>query len=163
VQQTISSVRRDDALRSTGGFSLIEVVCVLALLAILAAIALPIAPRGTSTIRLESYALATAALLKADRTAARHRQREIATEVNASSRFIRSGASGREIRLPQDVSLDALLTTRCGRHPTGSAIRFFPSGMSCGGVIALGRSGRVYEVRVNWLTGGVEIATFTRS
>ncbi len=51
---------------------------------------------------------------------------------------------------------------RCWRRaaPTASAgrsIDFFPSGMSCGGTIALARPGMGYEVRVNWLTGGVEI------
>jgi len=29
--------------------------------------------------------------------------------------------------------------------------------MSCGGVIALSRPGMGVEVRVNWLTGGVDI------
>jgi general secretion pathway protein H len=29
--------------------------------------------------------------------------------------------------------------------------------MSCGGTIAMARPGMGYEVRVNWLTGGVEI------
>ena len=36
-------------------------------------------------------------------------------------------------------------------------IVFFASGMSCGGVIALTRLGAGYQIRVNWLTGGVEI------
>jgi general secretion pathway protein H len=36
-------------------------------------------------------------------------------------------------------------------------IVFFASGMSCGGVIALTRLGVGYQIRVNWLTGGVEI------
>jgi general secretion pathway protein H len=35
--------------------------------------------------------------------------------------------------------------------------------MSCGGVIALTRSGVGYEVRVNWLTGGIEIVPLARS
>ena len=38
-----------------------------------------------------------------------------------------------------------------------SVIDFFPSGMSCGGVLALARPGMGFEVRVNWLTGGVDI------
>jgi len=163
VQQAISSVRRGSGFQANDGFSLIELLCVMAIIATLATVALPIWPRGTSNVSLESYAVAAAALLKADRNAARHRQIEIATEINTSTRLIRSGANGREVRVPQDVSFDALLTNRCGSHPGGSAIRFFPSGMSCGGVIALSRSGKGFEVRVNWLTGGVEIAALART
>jgi general secretion pathway protein H len=50
-----------------------------------------------------------------------------------------------------------MLATRCGDRPSGGAIIFFASGMSCGGVIALARPGAGYQVRVNWLTGGVEV------
>jgi general secretion pathway protein H len=31
--------------------------------------------------------------------------------------------------------------------------------MSCGGTIALSRLGRRYEIRVNWLTGGIDIVS----
>jgi general secretion pathway protein H len=101
--------------------------------------------------------VATAALLKADHQAALRRQTQIATDVNAMSRMVRSGATGRIVRLPDDVAVDALLPARCGHYPAGSTIRFFSSGVSCGGVISLTRSGFGYEIRVNWLTGGVEI------
>jgi general secretion pathway protein H len=67
------------------------------------------------------------------------------------------------VRVPNDVEIDTLLTARCMRTSSGSAIRFFSSGMSCGGVIALTRAGVGYEIRVNWLTGGVEIAPFNRT
>src|SRR4030067_181486 len=40
-----------------GGFTLIEVVCVLAIIALVAAILLPEIPRGTSRSRLQAYAL----------------------------------------------------------------------------------------------------------
>ncbi|MGB6238603.1 MAG: type II secretion system protein GspH, partial [Bradyrhizobium sp.] len=40
-----------------------------------------------------------------------------------------------------------------------STIRFFASGMSCGGAVALTRADVGYEVRVNWLTGRVEIVS----
>jgi general secretion pathway protein H len=161
VQRPTSPARRDDRRRQTGGFSLLEVVCVLAIFAILAALVGPMLPRGTSRVRLESYAVAAAAVLKADRNAAIRRQSQIATEVDASSRLVRSGASGRVILVPSDVTFDALLSTRCGPASAGS-IRFFASGMSCGGVIRLSRSGAGYEIRVNWLTGGVELVALNR-
>ena len=139
------------------GFTLLEIVCVIALIAILAAIVLPSIPRGTSRARLESYAIDAAALLKADRNAALRRGTQVATEVNAMLRSVRSGATGRVVRVPDDVTFDAMLATRCNQRPAGPTIRFFASGMSCGGVIALTRLGVGYQIRVNWLTGGIEV------
>jgi general secretion pathway protein H len=106
---------------------------------------------------LESYAVEIAAMLKTDRSAALRRQILVTTQVDARARSIRSGATGRMIRMPGDVRLDAMLASRCADRRTGGSIDFFPSGMSCGGVIALARPGMGYEVRVNWLTGGVDI------
>lgn len=139
------------------GFALIEILCVLAIIGLLAAIILPAIPRTTTRARLESYAVETAALLKADRNAALRRQVRVVTQVDAEGRAIRSGVTGRTIRLPGDVVMQATLASRCADRATGRSIDFFPSGMSCGGTIALARPGMGYEVRVNWLTGGVEI------
>src|SRR5215470_11929776 len=121
-------------------FTLLEVVCILAILAILAATLGPALPRGTSRARLESYAIAMAALLKTDHNAAIRRRAQVATEVDAPSRLVRSGATGRVVQVPSDVTFDALLSSRCDRQAAGRTIRFFSSGMSCGGVIALTRS-----------------------
>ena len=158
VQRLISPAGRNDGENSEDGFTLLEVVCVIAILALLAAVVAPILPHGTSRARtVSSYALATAALLKADHAAALRRQTQVETDVNATARVVRSGATGQVVRLPEDVAIDALLPARCGRHRAGSTIRFFSTGMSCGGVITLSRLGDGYQVRVNWLTGGVEI------
>jgi len=141
------------------GFALIEILCVLAIIGMLAAIILPSIPRATTRARLESYAVETAALLKADRSAALRRHVQITTLVDAEARAIRSGATGRIVRLPKDVTVDATLASRCADRSAGRSIDFFPSGMSCGGTIALARPGIGYEVRVNWLTGGIDIVT----
>ncbi|MCC7346776.1 MAG: prepilin-type N-terminal cleavage/methylation domain-containing protein [Variibacter sp.] len=152
-----SSVSPRGSRRAQAGFTLVEIICVVAILMLVAAIALPTVPRGTSRPRLEGYALEAAALLKADRAAAIRRRAEVATVVDAPRRLVRSGASGRTVRLPADVTFDAMLAARCNSRPSDGTIRYFASGMSCGGVIALTREGVGYEVRVNWLTGGVEV------
>ena len=113
VQQPTSPAGRNDLKEA--GFTLLEVVCVIAILAILAAMVMPALPRGTSRTRLEAYAVDMAALLKADRQAAVRRQTKIATDVNATSRLVRSGATGRIVRVPDDVRVDALLPARCGQ------------------------------------------------
>jgi general secretion pathway protein H len=146
-----------DVARRQDGYVLLEIVCVLAIIGLLAAVILPASPRATSRARLESYAVETAGLLKADRVAALRERIRVETEIDAQARIIRSGASGRLVQLPADVRIDAILATRCYDRLAGATIDFFPSGMSCGGVIALTRSGLGYEVRVNWLTGGVDV------
>jgi general secretion pathway protein H len=151
------SAGQGDGGAAEDGFTLLEVVCVMAILAGLAAIILPALPHGTSRARLEAYAIETATLLEADRDAAIWRRGQVATQIDALNRSVRSGATGRIVRLPEDVHFDALLASRCNQHAAGATIDFFGSGMSCGGTIALTHLGVGYQIRVNWLTGGVEV------
>lgn len=143
-----------------GGFTLLEVVCVVAIIAMMAAVLLPRMPRGTSRPRLEAYAIEIASLLKADRNAAIRRRGPIATEVSTHSRLIRSGATGKTVRIPEDITYQATLPQRCNQRVASSRIDFFASGMSCGGALMLTRYGVGYEVRVNWLMGGVEVVPY---
>jgi general secretion pathway protein H len=144
---------------SERGFTLLEFVCALALIAMIAAVLLPFVPRQTSRSRLQAYALQAATLLKADRNAAIRRGTDIATLVDAGGRVIRSGATAEIIRIPDDVEFKALLPRTCGLYEALSTISFFASGMSCGGAIALTRADAGYEIRVNWLTGRIEIGS----
>jgi general secretion pathway protein H len=141
------------------GFTLLEMVCVLAIIALLAAVLLPVIPRNTSRARLEAYALQTATLLKADRNAAMRRGADVATLVDAGTRTVRSGATPEMVRIPEDVRFDALLPQTCNRRATQSSISFFANGMSCGGTIALTRFDTGFEIRVNWLTGRIELVS----
>ena len=140
-------------------FTLLEMVCVLAIIALLAAVLLPFIPRETSRSRLQAYALQAATLLKSDRDAAISRNISVATLVDAGGRAIRSGASAATIRIPKDVRFDAVLPQTCRRQAALSTIRFFSNGTSCGGTIALTRFDAGYEIRVNWLTGRVEVVS----
>src|SRR5579864_5697449 len=144
---------------SERGFTLLEMICVLALIAMMAAVLLPFIPHQTSRSRLQGYVLQTAALLKEDRNAAIRRGTGVATLVDAGSRVIRSGATADMIRIPDDVRFETLLPRTCNQREALSTIRFFASGMSCGGAVALMRADVGYEVRVNWLTGRIEIVS----
>jgi general secretion pathway protein H len=151
-----SSVGHIDAA-GDGGFTLLEVVCVLAITAMLVAIALPAIPPATSLPRINGYALQAAALLNADHAAAESQRREIATVVDAQSRVLQSGATGRVLRFPSDVTVQTLLASQCNNRSAGPTIRYLPSGLSCGGVLILTRSGTGFQVRVNWLTGIADV------
>ncbi len=139
------------------GFTLLEMVCVIAIIAMVAAVMLPFVPRHTSRSRLQAYALETASLLKADRNAAIRQHADVSTLVDAPSRAIRSGATAQMLRIPEDVRFDALLPQTCRRRAALSTISFFADGMSCGGAITLARLDAAYEIRVNWLTGRIEV------
>jgi general secretion pathway protein H len=143
------------------GFTLLEMVCVLAIVAMLAAVLLPLVPRQTSRSRLQAYALQMATLLKMDRNAAIRRGADVATLVDAGSRSLRSGATLETIRVPDDVRFQALLPQTCRQRAALSTIDFFANGMSCGGTITLTRLDASYEVRVNWMTGRIEIVSQT--
>jgi general secretion pathway protein H len=146
-----------DASDTTAGFTLLEIICVVAIIGMIAAILLPAIPRGTSQPRLKGYAVEIASLLTADRTDAIRRHAIVHTDVDALARSVHSRADDRTIQLPDDVDVSATLAARCNGKASASTVMFFPSGMSCGGIVTIARSGVGYDIHVNWLTGGIEI------
>jgi general secretion pathway protein H len=98
-----------------------------------------------------------ATILTADRNAAIRRHAVVASVLDSGARTIRSGAGAGRVQFPRDVVFDALLARTCNGRTVGATIDFFPDGMSCGGTVGLRRGTSGYQIRVNWLTGGVEI------
>ena len=123
----------------------------LALIALVAALALPkIRPYdGAAALRAKAYE--TAALLRKDRDAARRLDREVASVVDFSRRRVASGSASEAVFLPQTISMRLSADRFTG-------FRFFPDGRSSGGELTLDAGGgRRLKLTVNRLTSAVEI------
>ena len=136
---------------------LLDVALAMAVLALIVMLVLPSLPRGTTAARQGAYAVEVAALLKADRTAAARAGREVATRVDVAGRRITSGATAHAIVLPTDLTLDVIASDLCTLQPGLFAIVFAPDGRSCGAVIRIAKDERDWRIRVNWLTGFVDV------
>jgi general secretion pathway protein H len=145
------------ARASQRGIILLDVVLALALLALLMLVALPILPRGTSAARQAAYTQEIAAILKLDRTAASRIGREVSTNVDVGARRIASGSSRRVVALPRDVTLDVVASNLCTSSGNRFSIVFGADGRSCGAVISIAMPQRDWRIRVNWLTGWVDV------
>ncbi len=145
------------ALRSPArGFTLVEVIIVIALVAVMAAVLSPMLM--TSPIRaLQAEARDVATTLRETRRLAlarQSRQRFVIDTDNgrygiASNTLSAALPDGMQAQLTTDESL---LTN----ESTGS-IDFFPDGSSSGGRVSLVMADRFLDVDVEWLTGRIRV------
>ncbi len=145
-------------LATQRGFTLLEMVCVLAIIALLAAVLLPFIPHQTSRSRLQAYALQTATLLKADRNAAIERSsRPTAASAMRSGVSTVSATSTRSSFFTADILAMRSLIFGGGYHvrvDVAKAVDAWPNARSTG---ALGPSRRIADLLVQRLTeAGVE-------
>ena len=145
------------AVRPSAGFTLIEIIVVLAILGLaLALIASYKAPWSTA-LDLKGTAVQLAEELRLARAEAIARDRPVAFVLDlVHRRYSVGGAPAR----PLPAHLVVRMLTIAGEQPgpDGGAIRFNPDGSSTGGRISLSAGRRSFAVGVNWLTGRVRIA-----
>ncbi len=151
------NVMREAASAPQAGIVLLDIVIAMAVAAMLVLIALPWLPRETTAWRLHGYAAEVGAMLKTDRNAAAKSGRVIATRVDVNRRRLTSGSGGNVIAIPQDVTLDVIASDVCPSEDGQFAISFAADGRSCGAVISLAKDGRDWRIRVNWLTGLIDV------
>jgi general secretion pathway protein H len=136
------------------GFTLIEMVAVMLIVALVAALAVSITA-GTGRTQLEALALKSAALFRRERHGAILTGHSRLVSLDAQARAL-VGDSGDIVTIPRDVVVDVL---GADQHWDGrrAVVRFEPDGASSGTVLRFSRDGAGYEIRVNWFTGGVAV------
>lgn len=141
------------------GFTLLEVLVVLALLAMIYALVPPMINIGGSTAELKAGARQVAAGLRKVRSEAITQRDEATLTLNVEARnFVLSG----EVKprsLPQQAEISVFTSQGEVVDASTAAIRFYPDGSSTGGRVTLAMGERKFYVDIDWLTGQVEILT----
>ncbi len=140
-----------------GGFTLIEMIVVLAILGLALVLVVGYKPPWSSGLGLKGTAAELASGLRLARSEAIASNRSVVLGLDLIGHRYRVGTEA-ERRLPGNVSIE-LLTIAGERQGAGIGdIRFNPDGSSTGGRIALDDGRQRLAVGVDWLTGRISVA-----
>lgn len=144
------------AAANQAGFTLIELVVVLAILGIAAAMVVvrgaPVSPSAQA--RLAASEVLSA--LQSARADALMTNRSVAFTLDTATRRYQWGQQAAHA-LPADLQLTLLTGTEQVVSKSAGTVRFDPDGGSSGGRITIAGGDRIWMVGVDWLTGRVSI------
>jgi general secretion pathway protein H len=138
------------------GFTLFELLVVLAILGIVVALGAPALHRMVPGVELKSSAQTVATALREARGLAIASNAEVTLVVDLDDRALRIG-DGPSVRLASSFDITLLTATRELIDAGTGQIRFYPDGTSTGGRITLTQGDSRYHVVVDWLTGRVAL------
>lgn len=140
-----------------GGFTIIELLVVMVIMALAYTLASPMISSGVSGAELKASARQIAAGLRKARSDAISRRQESVLTLDLATRQFQLTGDARVYRLPPSVAVKVFTAQSELVGGTAGSIRFFPDGGSTGGRITLSANARNYDVDINWLTGQVVI------
>ncbi len=145
-----------NAARQTRGFTLVEIVVVIALIGLIFAVISVSIGAGLEGAKVRAASRDLAAALRYTRTQAIVKRESQALTLNVDARSYT--APGKPpVQLPKQMSLK-LLTAASEQVDEGvGRIRFFADGSSTGGHIDVLRERAVWGIDVAWLTGEVTL------
>ncbi len=141
----------------TRGVTMIELLVVVAIMGVVAAIVIPRFGSGVSTTELKSAARQVASGLRLARSEAMASRQERFVTLDLEHRRFMVGSDKRAHALPRDVELKLVTAQKDLVDDKVGAIRFYPDGGSNGGRITVAAGERKFEVDVDWLTGRIAI------
>jgi general secretion pathway protein H len=127
----------------TAGYTLLELLVVLAMIGFVAALAAPLAGNAVASATLNADARSLATYLRSEQQIARSEQRVVGIGNGADARALLERSAG--------LSPQAQLTI------ADAPLEFFADGTASGGRVTLREDGRTKTVAVAWLTGAIAI------
>jgi general secretion pathway protein H len=143
--------------RSTAGFSLIEMLVVMAILALVGAVLMPVLARPSETLRLQANARDLLGALRVTRAAAIAGNAELALMIDVEERTFESPAVARR-SLDPDIAAKITFAEPLRQSRSHGGFSFFPDGSSTGGDVRLTLNGREAKICVDWFTGAARQA-----
>jgi general secretion pathway protein H len=144
------------ALSSVAGFTLLEMLIVIAILALATAVTVPILARPSDGVRLQATARDLINALRLTRAMAIARNAEIALTIDVDKRSFTSAAIRAQSFSP-DIAAELTFAKPEQATQSSGGFRFFPDGSSSGGDVRLRLRGREAKICVDWLTGEAQL------
>lgn len=139
------------------GFSLLEIIVVVALIALVMSFAAYTLNKQLPGQQLRSSAKELAAELRFTKSQAMMTGQSQTFEINAKTREWK-GPKNHSGLLPKSLEIIATTAKREQSISDIAAIKFFPEGASTGGRIVLQHGTAKWQVDVKWLTGEVKVS-----
>ena len=140
----------------TRGYSLMELMVVLAILAVAAAVVAPAVGRTAEDVRVRAELAGLAAFLRTAREQAVTRQQTVEVTLDPGAQIIWSRRPGREGETGVQASRVVSSVLRVASDPAMPRLTFLPHGMSSGARFTIEAPGpRAYVITVDPLTGRV--------
>jgi general secretion pathway protein H len=141
---------------SAEGFTLLEMLVVIVILALATAVAMPILARPSDGVRLQATARDLINALRLTRAMAIARNAEVALTIDVDKRTFASAAVRTQSFGPDIAAELTFAEPERAARSTGG-FRFFPDGSSSGGDVRLRLRGSEAKICVNWLTGEAQL------
>ena len=137
---------------SAAGFTLLEMLVVIVILALVTAVAMPIWARPSDGVRVQATARDLINALRLTRAMAIARNAEVALTIDVDKRIFASTAIRTQSFGP-DITAELTFAEPERTARSTGGFRFFPDGSSTGGDVRLRLRGNEAKICVNWLTG----------
>jgi len=144
-------------MRRPAGFTLLEIIVVLAIGVAIYALLLGLPMRGASTSDLKAAARSLASGLRQAQTTAMVTRHDATLTLDLDAREFAVSGDREPRKLPDGIDLKLYTAQSEVAGERKGAIRFYPDGSSTGGRITVAAGERKYLVDVDWLTGRVWI------
>jgi prepilin-type N-terminal cleavage/methylation domain-containing protein len=143
--------------RSSPGFSLTEVVVVLAIFSLLTVVALPYVGARRQQDGANDVATKLVAFMKQAKLDANRTSRPVSVKFSLKgARQVKANPGDTVMHLPDTVTIQAT-TARLGTSIDEALFVFLPSGESTGGTVSVTSGSDKRIVSVEWLTGRVTV------